>query len=388
MKKRNKFVVITILLLSFSMLSGCWSNKEIRELALVMAAAVDAGEGEGEYNLTLQLAKTLPGSNGDKSSRETGYSNISESSKGLQMAVEALSVQTDRKIYMGHNQIIVVSKQVAENGLIDIIDFFTRDPENRYTVNIYVAENDAKQILDINGAHELLPAIYLPGILNAQLDYGESGLASMFSFVTDFLSKTNAPFLPIINPVEDGSEDPRASLSGTAVFRDDKMVTTLDFFETELLLLANNRGNDMVMQLENEEGYLTITVMSSQSNMKAVYNGDTLEKMVLSIEIDAEISESSMSFDILKESDRQKINDMITKKLKDGYSGLISHTQEFGTDVIGFGDLLYRFHYHKAEAMFTDWNETYKTLPIEVNITVDTTSSGTLGSTLVPRQPE
>ena len=384
MRIGKKITLITAMIMAFSMLGGCWSNTEIRELALVMGAAIDAGEDDGYYNLTIQLAKTSPDESGSNGPSGTSYSNISASSRGMQMGLEALSMQTDRKLYLGHNQIIVVSKEVAENGIIDIIDFFVRNPDSRSTVMMYVAEKDAGEILAITGSHASLPSAYLTDIINAQLGFNEIATASIFGVVSDLLSDTDSAFLPLVAPVEDDAEDPRAQLIGTAVFKDDKMVTSLNAFETALLLTTKGRGEDKVFQLETEEGYVTVKVLQCTSKIDAVFDGNNLEKMVLSVDMGVKVVESSINLNFIDEVERQKINDMINEKLTNGYVDLISHTQEYGTDIFGFGNLLYRYHYHKTKDMVNDWDEVYKTLPIEVKVKGEVTSTGTIVSTLVP----
>ena len=131
MEKGRKIIAVLAVCSVLIMLSGCWSNVEIRELALIIGVAIDVGEGEGEYKLTAQIAKPAALSPDGSSSGGESFSNITATGIGIQATITAMTAQLDRRLYIGHNEVIVISKEVAQEGVAGVLDYFVRSSESR-----------------------------------------------------------------------------------------------------------------------------------------------------------------------------------------------------------------------------------------------------------------
>ena len=59
-----------------------------------------------------------------------------------------------RLIYVAHSQALIMSEDLARNGVRDSLDFFARAAEARMTVYVFVAEGKAKAILDVEPEFE------------------------------------------------------------------------------------------------------------------------------------------------------------------------------------------------------------------------------------------
>ena len=59
MRPHTKRLALALaLLLTASTLSGCWDNKEINQLAIIIGSAVDISTVPGMIDLTLEIANT------------------------------------------------------------------------------------------------------------------------------------------------------------------------------------------------------------------------------------------------------------------------------------------------------------------------------------------
>ncbi len=167
-------------------LTGCWDRYELEERATILGLAIDYADESTEdftipevshlkgefpggedtlYKITAQLAvpgkiKLGPeggsGSGADKTSwvlETVGYT--------MKDAMLNLQQQLAERMYLGHLQIVIVSSEVAENGIADINDFLRRDYEVRRTAWMVITEEKASEVLETAPPIEIVPALYL-----------------------------------------------------------------------------------------------------------------------------------------------------------------------------------------------------------------------------------
>ena len=75
---------------------------------------------------------------------------------------------SNHKLYFPHNQVIIMGKSLAEDGVIKYLDFFLRDAETRDNVLVLVAGGTAGEILDTMPEGDKLPAVNISNSLDAQ----------------------------------------------------------------------------------------------------------------------------------------------------------------------------------------------------------------------------
>lgn len=145
----RKPISLYLIIASISFLSGCWSQKELNELAIISATSIDKNE-EGKYIKTIQLinpsnvAGGLQGGGGGQSPAVTVYSATGDSV--LEAHFNA-SAKISRKLYHSHANLIVLSEDVVrEDGLENVLDAFERDPEIRSTARVVIAHNTKVKI--------------------------------------------------------------------------------------------------------------------------------------------------------------------------------------------------------------------------------------------------
>ncbi|WP_446692492.1 Ger(x)C family spore germination protein, partial [Ruminiclostridium cellobioparum] len=137
----GSLLVITVLSV-FSI--GCWDYREINQMSIVSGAAVDKTP-DGKYKLSIEIIDL-----------KSGGKEAHVHSKKLECYGESLfdAIRNSIKIssqmlYWGHTEIIIISKDVAKEGILPIIDLFSRDAEPRLSIDILISNEDtAEKILD------------------------------------------------------------------------------------------------------------------------------------------------------------------------------------------------------------------------------------------------
>ena len=387
---KKKLLSLLTFSLAFAMLSGCWSSREINELAFVMGVAIDVGEDENDFEITLQIAN--PGAkngSGEGSAGEgessTVFVNFSETGPGIEMPISAISLQCDRKLYTGHNQVIVISRAAAERGISPIIDFFTRSTDGRLTVSLFIAEGAAKDVLSVSGILEPLPSMYLKSLEASQLSFGERSEASMMSFVSAMLSPTAAAIVPIVHIFEDESGMRKLSLSGAAAFYDGRLCMTLSPDMLKSVLSIKDKSVENFFRLHTPDGAATLNISTSSVALSAQFFEDgTLDKISVNLRYGCTIAETNISSDVLSQKTRASLAQAASEYISAQAQDTFEYTQFFGADVYGFGEYLYRNHPKKAKSLLESWRAAYPELNVEFNVSVEILSSGSITQPLAP----
>lgn len=374
----KRLLLLALSISALLVLNGCWSNKQINDLAFVMGVAIDQGEEDGEYAVTAQIARPSALGLQSRGGDEEAYANITDTSIGIERAIAKISGQINRQIYTSHNQAVIISMDVAKRDITPVLDYFVRSSAIRFTETVYIAQGDARDFLDIKGDLEVLPITYLKQLGESRLWSGEMSRNSLASLLNGLLSKTSKPMISILKMVKDEDGEKRAVLSGMAVFKDAQICTVLDEEQTEAVMLVQKKTKGSDWQIDIFGGYMTLEVMESTVDMLPVFSGDTLEKIVVDIDLGCSINDMSGEADVLALDTRAEIANALETKISDNLTRTFEYTQTYGADVFGFGELLYRVHTKRTKELVDNWDTEYSNLDVEFRVSVEILSTGSI----------
>ncbi|WP_313470732.1 Ger(x)C family spore germination protein, partial [Lysinibacillus sp.] len=153
-KHTLSFILLLFIIL---LLGGCWSKRELNELAIVTAFGVDKSEELVE--ISVQIVNPSQVASNKASSFQVPVFTYHAKGKSLFDAMRKLTTLTPRKPYYSHAQIIIIGEEMAKEGMNSILDLLQRDPEGRSEFNIIIAhESTAQEILSILTPLEDIPA--------------------------------------------------------------------------------------------------------------------------------------------------------------------------------------------------------------------------------------
>src|SRR5690606_32623535 len=123
-------------------LSGCWSKKELTDIAIISAFGIDKND-KGQYVGTIQVIN--PGN--VTGGQQDGGSNFgppisvySETGTNLIEVSRKFSTGISRRLYYAHTNLVVVGERLArEDGILQLFDAMDRDPEFRITSEVIIA---------------------------------------------------------------------------------------------------------------------------------------------------------------------------------------------------------------------------------------------------------
>lgn len=379
-----------------SLISGCWSSREIEDLSLYVGLGIDVGEEtEFEKNIasqggiypeednvtaTVQIAPGKSSSQqseqgGSPSSGKSSYSNEQLTGDSMLQIFRQFALRRDHPLIGHHLKVIVVSKDIAKKyGLKQLLDFILRDNDIRPNCLVLISHQRAVDVLTSRDPTRI-PAFYLTGITNNS--YISNKIIEPVSLSKlDAQMQSGSSFL-LQNVLSYKGED---KFSGGSIFaaRTTKFVGELSQTDLEALSWIKPKERSGVIKTYSKEGF-TVTYEIKNKRTKII------PKVVgrdISFHVKAE-SEGWLMEDWRAPEREEK--GAYLKELEADFAKLVDQQIEqmlyklqhiYKADVAGFRDSL-RIHYPKTWKKVKDnWDEVFATVPITYEIKTTITNPG------------
>ncbi|MHA6486388.1 Ger(x)C family spore germination protein [Bacillus cabrialesii] len=378
--------------------TGCWSSREIEELGLTFAIAIDKGketntekelkEEGGSYpkqdNLTLTYQfvneKVVgAGQNGGGGGQGTqkAYQNISETGDSLQQIGSEVALRRDREVFSPHLKVVVMSEDVLRTYPIDkMLDQFFRDNEIRLSCLVLSAKGKARDALQLKESDEI-PAFRLTGLVE-----NEHKVSRILRPVTlaKLIGKlhSGSSFL-LQNAV---SANGAVKYSGSAVIngKSKKMIGFLDEYETEGIAWIAGGGKGGVVKCYDKKSQQIIAydINYIKSKIKPIIKGTDISFHV-DIESEGDLVENWNTNETL---DTQFI-ERIEKNIENEVKKIVGHVlkkiqQDYKADVAGFDESLRLEHPDLWKKVKKNWDDTFSKADITYSVNATITHYGTV----------
>jgi spore germination protein KC len=379
------FKIVTFFLVVMG-LSGCWDQHELNELAIVMGVGIDKSGKSDEVQLTAQVVRPggiKPAKSGSTGNEEAFW-NVKNTDTSVLSALRGLTLKTSRQLYFPHNQVLIFSRSIAEDGVQKYIDFFTRNSESRFTVQVLVSRSTAEEVLDVKSGLENIPASNIAKLIDRQSHAtAQSCTTNLKDFSTRLMSKTTAPIAPFIEIIGDGANK-SVILSGTAIFKRDKLVGELDKTGARGLLWVlgevkkgiidvNGPNNDKVsLETTHASSIITPEIIDNKIYIRV----DIREEGTIGTQTGSENLAQLPSIAFLEKEKSTVIQSEVMTALR--------KAQELNADIFGFGDAVHQKYPEQWKQLEDRWDEIFPNIEIEVNVEAKLRLMGRLSKPVVP----
>jgi len=136
----NKLKYLIILVVPL-LLTGCYNYQELNDLAITTGMSIDYDEETKQFKVIAQVINPVKEDDA-KSSNETSFINYESKGKSLREAIRTIILDSPKRLYGSQMQILILSENVLNEKLPDIIDFFIREPELRPEFKIIIAKDE------------------------------------------------------------------------------------------------------------------------------------------------------------------------------------------------------------------------------------------------------
>jgi spore germination protein KC len=378
-----KILKLIVLSLSILLLSGCWNYRELEDLAIVSALAIDSNENGFDISIEVVNSKKVgsSGQNSGSSNEEAPIIIYNSKAKTIREALDKAILESPKKLYLGHMNLLVISEEVAKKGIKEFVDYFMRDIEVRKSFTTTVVKNNkASDALKILQPIESITGVKLQSSFDtAKKSYGEISNSTFEEVIMCLFTSGRSPTIAaieIIGDVDKGAKDNNITtsdpktiikISGSALFKEDKLVGYLD--EKEAVYYSIVRGRVQTTSLsfpcDDKDNYANIIIDGLESDVKVDGKKDK-SKATIKITGKSAISEYNCKIDLKDADNIKKIEDMANKEMEKKMKNTIKKVQEYNSDVFGFGEQLYRNNYKYWDKVKNKWDKMFPEIEVKI----------------------
>ncbi|MFJ7406041.1 MULTISPECIES: Ger(x)C family spore germination protein [unclassified Lysinibacillus] len=397
----SKMKMILLLFILTLLLSGCWSKRELNELAIVVALGVD--KIDDEYEISIQVVDTSEISSKQPSSGRSPVVTYNSKGKSVFEAIRRMTTLTPRRPYFAHLQMVVIGEKLAEEGINEPLDFIARDHEFRNDFDVIIThDSTAKEVLNVLTPIEKMPANKL---LNS-IKVSEKSWGSTLSVNTDELlntlsSKEKSAVLSVVEiegdtklgidqtNVERITTPVILKYIGIAVFKEDKLIGILSEEESIYYNFLNNKIESTIEVLSCPDGgELSTEITKSTSNIKGTFKNG-IPKITIKIDITQNIGEVNCPINLTKDKSIHYINKKTEERIKEQTKKTLDTIQKnYKLDILGFGEALHRKDPKKWEETKKEWSTIYPEVAVNIEVNVATRGLGTIQNSLLHNSKE
>lgn len=387
---KKKLLILFVLFF----MTGCWNYKELNAIAITTAMGIDLTDtGEYEVSLLIANSKKSQVSSKEGEAQSIVYSGVG---KTISEALKKIDLKNPRYPYIGHLSIIVVSEDIAKEGLLDILELMLRDTESIKRFFLAIAKKDkAKDIIAILSPLATFPAQNIA--TNIKISNESQAISSAITyskFIEEFLKQGSNPILPTLSILGDekkGTEGdnlqnsiPKASvkLDTLGLFKKDKLLGYASEDESRGINLL--LGNITEMIIVSEEKNCKIIAQLSESNTKTSVKNKKNPYIEVSFKAMATLKETNCNLDLEDPKTMKKIEKAVSEKTKSLMEkGLKVAKEKYKTDIFGYGNLIYKKNPSYFKKVKKDWDKKgFQDLDVKIKTTIGIKANGSLNKTL------
>lgn len=386
--RRNALVLMTLLLFGVA-LPGCWDRRELGDLAIVAGAGVDAAP-KGQYEVTVQIIKPelvrggQPQSGGGGGTEPAVWFGHDKGSTIFE-AVRGFVKRTSRRLYLPHNQILVIGKETARKGIRPVLDFFVRDHESRQTVWMLIAEGSARDVIEVKSKIEKIPALAISKRIESSDEMCRSRAVKLQELIELLMSKSTSPVVPLAR-ISRQEQNVEVLVEGMAVFRGDRLAGTLDPRQTRGLMWVQGEVKSAVMPVATpiESEKATVEIIRPSSKVTASLKG---QKASFRIDVRAtgNLGCEMSTADLTKTTVWKSLESRAAAAIRNEIASSLEVTKRLKTDVYGFGEALHRKYPRQWKHIKERWPDLFAQANVVISVTVTLRQSGMITKTPVPK---
>lgn len=375
-------------------MTGCWNYRELNDISYVTALGISKSD-EG-YEVSAQIVNPSELIAQDN----YGYAQIvtyKAEGKSVFEALRNFTKKQPSKLYLAHTQILVLSEELAREGISKVMDMFNRDHE--FFNSFYIMVSRGVKPNELLGIFPPLCKVPSSAIIKSLKSTGRfraytRGIQAS-EFNHRYLSKGINPIVTGIYAEKDLKEakdqenlektefPAEIVLDSIGILKDDKLIGWL----TDKNVLGYNlvMGDNInpIILLENQNNNITIELIRVNRSIsgRVVNNKPIID---INLKADASIGELSNFLDLRSKENLRNMEQQLNNEIKGIVMNSIKVVQkDYGSDIFGFGETIYRSNLQEWKHLRDNWDEVFKTAEVNVSVESSIKTTGRISNPLI-----
>ncbi|MDQ2085455.1 Ger(x)C family spore germination protein [Herbivorax sp. ANBcel31] len=400
------FCIIALFTILFTILftTGCWDYTEIESRGYVLGIAIDKAdpapgkddylskrdidliklmEGRQKYAYTIQIP-IIPrglikpygaGAGGGEATQKRTW-DLTVFGHSFFEANRQFSTKLDYPPFYEHLKVIIISEEVAREGITESLDVMLRDHEMRRRTRLFVTPESAKKALEVVPNIEDYSSLYLEKLpLNVFKVNRMPHLTDLGELSQNIHSNVDFGLPWII------ATDTEIKIVGTAIFKQEKMVGLLgeldtfygkwvrDAIEGGVLLIESPMAQNELVALQINTGKTKVRPEIKNDKITMNIKGKTTMTVVEVTNIIQNYAFENESLEVFEKKAKEK--------LENGIIETVEYVQEeYGADVFHFNVALQRYAPSAWDKIEDQWYDIFPEVKLSVDFDVKILDTG------------
>lgn len=250
----KKIISVTLTIVLIFTLTACQNQPMLSQRLLITGIGIDVLEN-GEYSAIIHAMRVDMGQNDE-------VTLLKSQGKSVLDALNNVTLQVGKTPLYSHNLIVVFGHECAVQGLNEVLDFFVRHNESRPTVDVFLSQSSAEDILSAKKDDKYILTKEIDSLSDTSHLNGKTAKVRIVD-VINMSYRGGSIYLPELKAEEDG-----ISITGTGIFFQNKFSDSLNEDETRgfLLITQKLKGGNAVIEVEGDKR-VTLTLFGATSKI-------------------------------------------------------------------------------------------------------------------------
>lgn len=354
--KKTLLIFALILTILITFLSA-YDVRGVEDLSYVIALGIDKSDSKDEpYSLTIQTAKPDSSeSGGTKIKTDIQTVDCNSFNLGLSM----LNLENEKTLNLSHCTAIIISEDLAKDGIENIINTITNNIEIRPTCNILISKEKTSEFLEVASNIEDISSKFYNSFINSAKTTSYITTCEFSKFYSNLNYDIQEP-VALYSYIKDDSIE----TLGLAVFKDYKMIGRLSGLETICYNLLTNNFEQATIEVYNYQNPglpIAINIEKLNNTKIKVKLEDNIPKIECNVSVESKILTANKNYDFSTQESLKQLEAEINLFLEKSISDFLYKTStEYNSDIIGFEGYFKKNFLTQDEIDKYNWQELYK----------------------------
>ncbi|MBZ9692800.1 Ger(x)C family spore germination protein [Clostridium cagae] len=363
MKIKRIFIILLVILISFSMVS-CFNYNDINKVTFVTSIIFDEDENS---NVVLYLDCVKAFRNANESIEKGKRLIYKGEGKTALEAIRDVNMSASFKLNFTQNRAYIFTGNAVKNGMKKYIDLINNNPEFPITPNMFAYFDDVDKLLELSSSDEEYLGLFLDDLVGKNENSSKVIKLNTNDYMIQRLMPNNLSIMSTLKLKQD-VRDKKIELGGGTIIQNDRMIGKIDTLNTLSYNLLTNNIESGILEVVNpnaKNNFITLKILDSKIKTSVDYSND---KIVLNkkLKLKTNIAESQSKFMVDKEF-INSICELEEASIKAHLKDTFNEYREKNVDILQVINLLNQKYGYEKEEDYLSKVE----LNIEVDIDID-----------------
>lgn len=396
--KKIKIIISIFILCLYT--SGCWNYRELNELAITTGISIDVKDDKYIVSYMVANSKKSQDSSGKSEANTVVLSGEGES---ISAAYMDLNSKNPKIPYISHLEVVIISEDVAKNGVTKMIDFLMRNPESRKEFFVVLSKGTtASSILETLSPLEAFPSQNVAQNIISNKDDQSTILVKDYSdFVSSVLKEGVNPVLSGIEiegeideskkqeSLESSTPSANIKINTLGIFKDDKLLGWANEDETVGINIINNEAGSVLLSSKCDDEYMASTLTNIGVESKINLDGN-----IPKIKLNASATGALVEINCKRNLEEVKVIEELKRNFEDTLKEMLSNSiklaqKKYKSDIFGFGNMIYKQDFKQWNDIKDRWDkEIFPNVEFEIEVDIAFSSKGSFEQTVLEVKDE